>query len=39
VLFALNREGRPCAMFNGAFSQRDADAIGARITEALEQVF
>jgi hypothetical protein len=38
VLFALNDDGRPCAMFNGAFSQADADEIGNRITDALEAV-
>lgn len=38
VVFALNRDGRPCAIFNGAFSPADADNIGAAISDCLEVV-
>ena len=37
-IFALNREAVPCAMFNAAFSQADADSMGDVIVQQLEVI-
>jgi hypothetical protein len=38
VFFAIAPNGVPCAIFNGAFSQADADSIGEMILSQLEVI-
>lgn len=38
VFFALSANGDPCAIFNGAFTQADADSIGQLIVSQLEVI-
>lgn len=38
VFFALTSDGVPCAIFNGAFSQADADSIGQLVVSQLDVI-
>lgn len=38
VLYALNSSGMPCAIFNNAFNQDEADLVGTRIGESLMEI-